>query len=322
MSFDFSDLKIAVIGDVMLDVYINGSSSRLSPEAPVPVVSVDNTQYLLGGAGNVAANLRSLGCEVNLVSILGSDPNGDKFSHIANSKGIEIDNFCFYSTKPTTTKTRVIANRQQIVRYDFEDIPNSIDDLQYEECILNAIEGADAVILSDYDKGLITNEIARFVLNASKCPVFVDPKRNDWDKFWGAACIKPNKYELAHFLGFEPDQDQMNLLCKEIPQRHNFGALLLTLGEEGMILWQKENGIVTDPIKYTPRQVKVYDVSGAGDTAIAVLAAAYCKYGITVAAHMANIAAGIVVTKPGTAQVTESELNDAIHIQSGSIEKL
>lgn len=321
MSFDFSDLTIAVIGDVMLDVYINGQSSRLSPEAPVPVVNVSNIQYLLGGAGNVAANLRSLGCKVNLVSVLGVDQNADKFIKIANSKGIKIDDFYFVLHNPTITKTRVIANRQQLVRYDSEVLPTSIDCLDYTDRILNAIKGVDAIIISDYDKGLVTNDVARFIITNSRCPVFVDPKDNDWDKFYGATCIKPNKYELEHYIGCIPNNHEMKELGHAIMTKHNFDALLLTLGEDGMLLWQ--TGIYKDPVAFKPNgQIKVYDVSGAGDTAISVLAAAYCKYGITVAAHMANVAAGIVVTKPGTAQITERELEHAIHIQSGSIEKV
>jgi D-beta-D-heptose 7-phosphate kinase/D-beta-D-heptose 1-phosphate adenosyltransferase len=292
---DFSKRRITVVGDVMLDRYIRGICTRVSPEAPVPVVNVESVQDTLGGAGNVAANCASLGCKVNLVGATGNET--DVFFPLARFHHIEP--YLYSCASCDTTKTRIIANDQQAVRYDTDGKivrPFYVDPKSYFY--------AHAIIISDYGKGFVTRELCETLIG-TKISVFVDPKDGDWGKYKGAFCIKPNEYELERHLGYFPrGLEEMQKAFNAISERYGFQCILLTLGKKGMALWRRSwNAPVTIPAMYQ----EVYDVSGAGDTAIAVFAAAQ-ELGLLAAAQLANRAAGLVVGKRGTSVITTKEL--------------
>jgi len=298
---DFSKRRVTVVGDIMLDRYIRGTCARVSPEAPVPVVAVESVQDSLGGAGNVAANCASLGCQVDLVGACGQDVSTNQetdFIHgAARTKGIEP--WLYPVASCTTVKTRVIANGQQVVRYD-------IDGEVQRALVLDrdAYQYAHAIILSDYGKGVVSLEVAQEMI-ATKIPVFVDPKDGDWRKYQGAFCIKPNEYELQQHLGYLPEDEQLSLVFAGLAGEYDFQCILLTRGVRGMMLWRRGwNG----PAVIRAVKQEVFDVSGAGDTAIAVFAAAQ-ELGLLGAAQLANRAAGIVVGKRGTSVITKEELS-------------
>jgi D-beta-D-heptose 7-phosphate kinase/D-beta-D-heptose 1-phosphate adenosyltransferase len=291
----FSKRRITVVGDVMLDRYIRGTCTRVSPEAPVPVVSVESVQDTLGGAGNVAANCASLGCKVNLVGAYGGEIA--TLPVLAGKLGIEP--YLYTCASCDTTKTRIIANDQQVVRYDTDGkiiYPFYVDPKSYHY--------AHAIIISDYGKGFVTKELCQTLIG-TKVSVFVDPKDGDWGKYKGAFCIKPNEYELERHLGYFPrDKEDLQKAFNAISERYGFQCILLTMGKNGMVLWRRSWNA---PVKIRALYQEVFDVSGAGDTAIAVFAAAQ-ELGLLGAAQLANRAAGIVVGKRGTSAITAKEL--------------
>ena len=300
--FDFSQIRIMVIGDIMADIYYRGQAERLSPEAPVPVVNLEEEEMVLGGAGNVAANLASLGCQTVLCGMLGNDEQGVKVDCLLSEKGIAThiarpDNYC------TTTKYRVIANKQQVVRFDREGFRRTTQ--EFINHMLSVIKEfcPHAVVLSDYGKGVVTEELAvAGIQQQDVAPVFVDPKDGEWDCYSGAFCIKPNLPSLKKWQeGRIAYRDVFSAMGK-----YHWQNLLLTLGENGMELYCKGwNNSKVIPAISRP----VYDLSGAGDTAMATLAACFPTYGIIKAAELANAAASIVVGKPGTAVIMEEELS-------------
>lgn len=291
---DFSKRSITVVGDVMLDRYIRGTCTRVSPEAPVPVVNVESVQDTLGGAGNVAANCASLGCRVNLV---GAAEEGSDLFSLIHFHGIEP--YLYPCVSQDTRKTRVIANDQQVVRYDVDG--EVIRPFCVEQ---DAYRHAHAIIISDYGKGFVTKELCRRLIE-SRPAVFVDPKDGDWDKYKGAFCIKPNEYELERHLGYFPrGKEDLQKAFNMISERYGFQCILLTMGKNGMVLWRRSWNV---PVTISAMYQEVYDVSGAGDTAIAVFAAAQ-ELGLLGAAQLANRASGIVVGKRGTSVITAKEL--------------
>lgn len=303
---------IVVVGDVMLDVYIHGEAERISPEAPVPVVAVNSRTCTLGGAGNVALNLRGSGCGAWLFGIKGDDQSGHRIDSILEDSGIEpgletVPGF------PTITKTRVVANRQQVVRFDEEPrdrhaggslLPRVIEVL--------AGRSIGAVILSDYNKGTLTEELTSGIIRSCRAmgiPVLVDPKRGDWSIYRGATMIKPNMAELRQACGRSPrNPEDMVTLVHGMKRSHNLDSVLLTMGPEGMVLF------INGSIERIPSVAReVFDVSGAGDTVIAVMAACICSgYSFSAAAGIANAAAGVVVGKRGTTPITIKELEAAL----------
>lgn len=302
--------NIIVIGDVMLDVYISGQAHRLSPEAPVPVVAVDSKTATLGGAGNVALNLAHLGCKVWLFGVKGDDAAGKKIVSILFDNGIENRLVTDYNV-PTITKTRVMANSQQLLRFD-EEKRTSGSGMLTE--INGTLEGdAQAVILSDYAKGILSSELINLVIHRSRAKgilVFVDPKRGDWNRYRGANIIKPNLAELEEATGetISNQEDVIRLAIRMI-RAYEFEAMLVTMGPKGM-LWVTNQG----QFEHIPTQAKeVFDVSGAGDTVIATMAACMCSgYSLAESAKIANAAAGIVVGKLGTCSVTHQELEKVL----------
>ncbi|HEX8694168.1 MAG TPA: D-glycero-beta-D-manno-heptose-7-phosphate kinase [Longimicrobium sp.] len=304
-------LRVAVVGDVMLDVYLVGGVSRISPEAPVPVVHVAEERFALGGAANVAANVAALGAACRLVGCVGADDAGRRVREaLAALDGGRVHaRLVERGDRPTTTKTRVVARHQQVVRFDREREDDVDEDCAAELSahVRAAVADADALVLEDYDKGVLAPPVIRAALDAAReagIPSVVDPKFRHFLEYGGATVFKPNALELGAALGGPVrarDDEWLEHARRTVGARH----LLLTLGEEGMALCS--DGAPTLRIPAVAREV--FDVSGAGDTVTAFVAVALAA-GATIeeAALLANLAAGIEVGKPGVAVVTPDEL--------------
>lgn len=299
-------MKILIIGDIMLDEYINGNVSRISPEAPVPVVSVSNRKFVLGGAANAAVNIRSLGVDTILASVIGKDADGEIFSQ--NLEKNKVD-FCGTKSKNrvTTIKTRIIGNDRQIVRYDREQT-DELDAAEEEEFISkckNAIEISDMLVISDYKKGVCTEKVCRELIKTANklgLHVIVDPKQSDWSRYSGAYLIKPNFKEFC----------ETKKTAEELLQDYELQNILITRSNKGMTLVNKEG---TQDFKAEAKDV--YDVSGAGDTVVGTIAAFLAKgTELCEAIKIANIAAGIAVGKMGTYAVTLVDIKNALHNKS------
>lgn len=306
---NFSQSHVLVIGDVMLDRYWTGTTSRVSPEAPVPIVHVKQTEERPGGAGNVALNIVSLGAKVTLLGMCGDDQAGVALEHQLKQAGIET---CLLKLKnvPTITKLRVLSRHQQLLRLDFEetfyDQCSSELVRRYEEAILTV----GAVILSDYGKGtLACIDTLIAIANKHRIPVFVDPKTHDFSRYTGSTVITPNYSEFEAAAGKCASEEDMVVKARALMQKNNIEALLITRGERGMTLINQN-----DPEVHLPaREREVYDVTGAGDTVIAVMAAAIASGATKLDAMMlSNVAAGIVVGKLGAATVSLPELLMAV----------
>ena len=305
---------IAVIGDVMLDRYFWGSVTRISPEAPVPVIDVEKESVHLGGAANVAANLKSLGLETLLCGVIGNDNSGKSFVNVAAQRGINPDGLFIDSNRPTTVKTRIIGNNQQIARIDREVRENiSSEGLTYILNNLNNINDLSGIILQDYNKGTITKELIQKVMDFSKLkdiPVYVDPKRDNFFLYKGVTVVKPNRKEAQQALGLAlRNETEVISAGKKLLELLNCENVLITLGAEGMMLFEKNGTISSVPTKAR----HIADVSGAGDTAIATLSATISGgANVQEASAMANYASGIVCEKPGIVSIEIQELLDSI----------
>ncbi len=298
-----------VVGDVMLDRYLFGGTSRISPEAPVPVVHVQKNDDRAGGAANVAANLARLGVATSLLGIVGNDDEAEALRSAIEANGIDCE-FVTVDGWPTITKTRVQSRGQQLIRIDRE-APLPADTAELVKALDGQLDQADAVVLSDYGKGSLA-EVAAMIeaCNAKNIPVFVDPKGNDFGKYRGATAITPNQGEFDAVAGAPDDDDDMVRRAGQMMDDLELSALLVTRSEKGMLLIDGD----AQPRFLTTRAREVYDVTGAGDTVIAVLAAAVAAgAGFDSAAALANLAAGLVVGKIGVASVTPSELRVALH---------
>jgi D-beta-D-heptose 7-phosphate kinase / D-beta-D-heptose 1-phosphate adenosyltransferase len=305
------DVSVAVIGDLMLDSYLHGDVSRISPEAPVPVMRAVSEKVVPGGAANVAANLATLGVHVNLVGLCGRDEARNQLiACLAEIGGIDCTRIVAAENRCTTKKLRIIGARQQIVRIDHEDVL-PFDGAAENACIdaaLDAIDAADVVVLSDYGKGLCSDRLIRAVVeHASRAGkmVMVDPKRRDFSAYRGASLLTPNRKELSDATQMPTESDE-EAAAAAAQARDACGAdILLTRSEKGMSYFPKEGA----PIHLPTVAQDVFDVSGAGDTVIAVLSAALgARISMVEAMRLANHAAGIVVSKMGTATVTRDEL--------------
>lgn len=305
----FKDRKIMVLGDLMLDKYIWGKVSRISPEAPVPVVEVTRESLCLGGAGNVAHNLQALGAYPVLVSLIGQDQAGEWIiNNVPDYRGIIID-----ARRATIVKTRIIAHHQQVVRVDFEQkepLTAAIEDKIIRFINKESFEG---LLISDYNKGLLTPSLMREVLKlcqAKNVPVFVDPKVDNFFLFSPVTLITPNHHEAALIVHHPCEQDRdIEAAGQEIMAKIKTKYLIIKRGEKGMTVFQEK----ATPFHIPTRAREVYDVTGAGDTVIAV--AALCLLaGATIqeAAFIANLAAGVVVAKIGTAVVTIPEIIESL----------
>lgn len=309
---NFNRINILVIGDIMLDKYIQGSVSRISPEAPVPVVKVEKTEYRIGGAGNVAANLTSLGCNVTLASFCGNDKNGRQIEELLIDKDIT-PRLLFSDSRPTTVKTRIMAKHQQIVRVDKEETSPVKQKIQTD--LLNQVNKTqyDGIILSDYKKGLITGDYILKIEEAfPNIPIIVDPKGHDYSKYRSATVIKPNWNEFKTAIN-KPDLELDNIDKHAMQMIKNFHleGLIITLGENGVYVLEKSGKSNIFPTLARD----VFDVSGAGDTFIAAFSAAFLSSkNWQMASYLANITSGIVVGKLGTAVVTSQEILDNLHL--------
>ena len=297
-----------VVGDVMLDRYLTGDADRVSPEAPVPVVTVEEERDVPGGAANVAANVAALGATAILLGVIGSDNEGAALVEELRGLGIATDRLLTVSGRPTTCKTRIVARGQQVVRIDRE-VTNPLAEPQRKSLldgVAIALAEVDALVIEDYDKGTLDHDLAAALIGAARArgiPVVVDPKQRNFFAYAGATVFKPNRRELeqafsAHFSGEDRDLETART-------RLDVENLLLTLGADGMALVSPGA-----PLKRTPSIAhEVFDVSGAGDTVSAMIAAALAAdASIDEAAWIANLAAGVEVGKRGTATVSPDEL--------------
>ncbi len=306
--------KIAVIGDVMLDRYFWGGVSRISPEAPVPVVDVEKETYHLGGAANVAKNLRSLGMQPLLCGVLGNDNSGHSFIEICEKIGLDVSGLYMDDDRPTTVKTRIFGNNQQLIRLDRE-VRDDLSD-EGEHFILELLDktkGLAGIIFEDYNKGTISEGLIREVISRAKqhkVPVFVDPKFANFFTYKGVTVFKPNRKEAKEALNIDINTRQDVLKAgKMLLDKLDSENILLTLGKDGMMLFEKNGDVSSVPT----RARNVSDVSGAGDTAIATLAAAIAgEANIKEAAALANFASGVVCEQPGIVSIKIDELLDTV----------
>lgn len=314
-------IRVLVVGDVMLDAYVTGDATRISPEAPVPVVSVSRRRYLAGGAANVASNIRGMGTQVSLAGVTGVDDPAIRLRLQLDGSGIDSTALVEDAARPTTIKTRITAGGQQIVRFDEEDrspLPAAVAERLQRHCE-TLFDTVHACVISDYAKGVISDSFCRwFIREAGKRnrPVVVDPKSHDLGRYQGATVITPNLKETAAASG-TPIHTQEDLVCaaKLLLSRIAPSALLITRGEEGMSLFGGETGGETagETPHHLPAVVnEVADVTGAGDTVVAILAVALgLGFSLPDAALIANIAAGVAVGHPGTWAVQREELRQA-----------
>jgi len=298
------NVRLLVVGDVMLDRYWFGEVDRISPEAPVPVVRVASTEERLGGAANVARNITALGAKAGLLSVVGNDEPGRSVALLLRQSGVT-DHLHVDGALATTVKLRVIGRRQQLARIDFESAPVAeVLAAQLQE-FGKLLDSHDLVLLSDYGKGGLAH-IARMIesARASGLPVIVDPKGDDYSRYARATMITPNRAELREVVGRWRDEEDLERRAQKLRTDLELQALLLTRSEEGMSLFTEE-GAWTVPAQAR----EVFDVSGAGDTVIAVLGTMMAAgLGLREAVGIANRAGGIVVGKLGTATVTYDEL--------------
>ncbi len=307
----FRELEILVVGDAMVDEYVWGEVERISPEAPVPIVLVDGETKILGGAANVAHNLSTLGVKTSLVAVVGDDDHGKFIKKRLEELGIK-DGTVVDSSRPTTLKTRIIARGQQVVRVDREKTHSVAGDV-YEQVIENyhrAAGTADAIILSDYGKGVIVPEVINEIVVSSKEMgkiLTVDPKTDHFHLYKGVTTLTPNKHEAQYATGIKiSDENSLKEAGMKLKKDLNCEFVVITLGADGMAIFENESG----EYHHIPTVAKkVYDVTGAGDTVISVLTAAYVS-GLDPyhSAVLANLAAGIEISKLGSAQVTPNEL--------------
>ncbi len=306
---DFSSVRVLVVGDLMLDRYWHGATSRISPEAPVPVVHVQQNEQRAGGAGNVALNIAALGAKATLMGYCGKDEAAGALADILKAAGVlcvfeALDNFA------TITKLRIMSRHQQLIRLDFED---GFHDLSSEQLLHHydaELAHAQAIVLSDYGKGTL-NAVQDFIELARRLNkiVLVDPKGHDYRRYQNATIITPNLSEFEAVVGACHDQQQLIEKGMNLLNELSLKALLITRGEHGMTLLSHD----APPLHLPTHAREVFDVTGAGDTVISVLAAALAaKKSLADATTLANVAAGIVVGKLGTATVNTEELHDAM----------
>jgi D-beta-D-heptose 7-phosphate kinase/D-beta-D-heptose 1-phosphate adenosyltransferase len=303
--------RVAVVGDAMLDVYLRGDVERISPEAPVPVVRVRDRRYALGGAGNVAQNVRAVGAACDLVAAVGDDAGGVQLRSMLGAIDANLGALVTVD-RPTTMKTRIVARSQQVVRVDEEEDADLDGDevVRLLVALENAISLSDALVLEDYNKGVLVPRVIDVAMQAARAkgiPIVVDPKYRNFFLYRGATIFKPNRRELEAALGAEVDLEHPEALPTTF-ERLGVEHLLLTLGDQGMALFSA--GGFTKRVPTAAREV--YDVVGAGDTVTAYLSLILAAGGTaTEAAIIANFAAGVEVGKLGAATVSADEVLDA-----------
>ena len=305
----FQHARLLVIGDVMLDRYWHGSASRVSPEAPVPVVQVTNREDRPGGAGNVALNIAALGSAVRLVGVVGDDETGLELLSRLKAAGVYCD-FLQSEEKPTITKLRIISQHQQLIRLDFEKAFEASDIIGLQDKAKSLVDDSQVMVLSDYGKGALQDINDLIDLGRSRnIPIIVDPKGSEFTKYRGATLITPNLTEFEAVVGGSDNEDELVNKGLRLVRELNLEAILITRGEHGMTLIRPDS-----PELHLPaRAQEVFDVTGAGDTVISVLAASMAAGdGLADATALANLAAGLVVGKLGTAAISGPELRRAM----------
>lgn len=306
--------KIMVLGDIILDTYVSGNVTRISPEAPVPIINCETEYSVLGGAGNVAKNLCSLNCEPILISVVGDSKKAHIVRTILNNYQICNESLVVDKNRPTTTKTRMMVGTQQLLRLDNEitdDISPDIED-EIVAKILDVIDDISTVIISDYGKGVITNSLLKKVVPMFKekgIPICVDPKEKHFDCYKGATVITPNENEASAAVGFEMKTDSdVEDATTNLQKRLDLDYCLITRGPKGMILGSDE-----ELVRIPTRAIQVFDVTGAGDTVVAVLAASLAAGGeMRESAEIANYAAGLVVREIGCGTTTIADIEKEI----------
>lgn len=319
---NFKNARVIVIGDLILDEFIWGDVSRISPEAPVPVVWVKNESFMPGGASNVANNLRSLGAQVYSVGVIGDDDRGAILKGELEQKGVNVGGVFMDVSRPTTLKTRVVAQHQQVVRIDREKVAHVPDSIisKMSGYIRKIIKKVDGIIIEDYGKGVITPKLLSEIVPLAKKHkkiISVDPKEEHFKYYNGISVITPNNHEASKAVGFEiKDEETLKKAGEVLLKKTNCHIALITLGENGMAVFQKNR-----PMKHIPTIAQeVFDVSGAGDTVIASYTLALASSADPVAAaYIANCAGGIVVGKVGIAVVTPEELLNRIKEELGKV---
>lgn len=313
---NFETARVLVVGDVILDRYWRGPTDRVSPEAPIPVVKVEDVEERVGGAGNVALNIASLGSQVKLLGITGADEAAEVLKNKLSSAEVKCD-FQKIATLPTVTKLRVMSRSQQLLRLDFEkqlDDPVALD--AQSSAFEKALDDVDIVVASDYAKGSLSKiETLIAMANKKNVPILIDPKGTDFSRYRGANIVKPNYSEFEAVVGPCAHEEDIVLKGKALMKEYQWDALLITRSEHGMTLLQAEK----DPMHIPVQGSEVYDVTGAGDTVIATLAAALASgEKIEAATFLANYAASIVVGKVGTAAIGAHELRRQLQNNSVS----
>lgn len=306
---DFSTSKVLIIGDIMLDKYYFGKVDRISPEAPVPIVCIKKEESRLGGASNVANNISSLGGQTMLCGAIGHDFFGKEIERMAHKKNIALS--LVKSSQPTITKARIIGGKQQIVRLDYEEklelSEKETDD--FKTAVNQLLPEYQILVISDYGKGFISDDICCYLINKARelhIPVVIDPKGKDWKKYAGADIVTPNVKELSEIVGYNVanTDDEITEAAEKVIRREKLNSLLVTRSEKGMSLIGQGK-----PVHIPTHSEEVFDVSGAGDTVVATLSICLAN-GIDMisAIKIANVAAGVVVKKIGTATLTIEEL--------------
>jgi D-beta-D-heptose 7-phosphate kinase/D-beta-D-heptose 1-phosphate adenosyltransferase len=307
--------KIAVIGDVMLDCFLYGEVERISPEAPVPVVRRKETRSMLGGAGNVARNIVDLGGQAILIGLRGRDSAAEELLKLISLEERITDQMIESPNRETISKLRIIAGNQQIVRVDDEEVsaPTKVETTLLNNTLKSVLPGCDAIIISDYGKGVITQDIIQNTMSIARekgCLVFVDPKVDDFSFYRGADILTPNARELARATGMATTTEaEVAAAGQKVITETGISALLCTRAEKGMTLVTAAGEVISSPSEAR----EVFDVSGAGDTVIATLALMCADgFSLTEAMRISNIAAGLVVAKLGTATVSRQELSQEL----------
>jgi rfaE bifunctional protein kinase chain/domain len=301
----FSHLRALVVGDVMLDRYWFGSVDRISPEAPVPVLAVKREEARAGGAANVAHNLVALGAQTELLSVVGDDEAGREIKSIVDGYGATAKLIVDLNIN-TIVKLRMVSQNQQLLRADFDQHPSEEVLAQCLEGYESALSGADVVVLSDYGKGGLKHVATMIELaRAANKPVIVDPKGSDYSRYQGATLITPNMKEFEAAVGIVSSEEEFRQRAFELRDALNLEYLLVTRSERGMSLFGPDDAVTDSPA----RAIEVYDVSGAGDTVIALMALVMASdFSDTERLSLANVVAGIVVGKLGTATATIDEV--------------
>ncbi len=310
---DYKNARVLVVGDVMLDQFWQGKAAKISPEAPVPVLNYQQTTLAPGGAGNVAMNLASLGAQTTLIGVIGADENGETLTQLLNAQGIDFIPCVADDDKPTISKIRIMSRHQQLLRVDHEVLPMSSSTLL--NSVSDCLADFDYIIASDYAKGALTDIPAILALAKlhGKC-VLVDPKGTDFSRYQGAFLITPNLPEFYGVVGQLDSESAVIEQAKALAEQLDLSALLVTRSAAGMTIFSRTDEDDFTHIHHKAQAKEVFDVTGAGDTVIAVLAASLAAgCDLDTAVELANVGAGVVVGKLGTATLTPRELDTALN---------